>query len=67
MDRLEQELEGQARVVRLSIFDQVGQDVARRYDVRGVPTFLVFDGQGNLIGREAGMPDRDKIKALVTG
>jgi thioredoxin-related protein len=49
------------------MFDQVGQDVARRYDVRGVPTFLVFDGQGNLIGRDVGMPDRDKIKALVTG
>jgi thioredoxin-related protein len=67
VDRLERELEGKARVVRLSAFDGVGQEVARRYDVRGVPTFLIFDAQGNLIGRDAGMPDRDKIKALVTG
>jgi thioredoxin-related protein len=65
VDRLERELEGKARVVRLSAFDEVGQEMARRYDVRGVPTFLVFDGQGNLIGRDVGMPDHDKIKALV--
>jgi thioredoxin-related protein len=65
VDRLERELESQARVVRLGVFDEVGQEMARRYDVRGVPTFLIFDGQGNLIGRDAGMPDRDKIKALV--
>ena len=54
-------------MVRLSAFDGVGQEVARRYDVRGVPTFLIFDAQGNLIGRDAGMPDRNKIKTLVTG
>ena len=58
-------MEGRARVVRLSMFDQVGQDVARRYDVRGVPTFLIFNAQGELIGREVGIPDREKVKALV--
>lgn len=54
-------------MVRLSAFDGVGREMARRYDVRGVPTFLIFDAQGNLIGRGAGMPDRDKIRALVAG
>jgi len=39
--------------------------VARRYDVRGVPTFLVFDGRGNLVGRDAGIPDRHKIKTMI--
>jgi thioredoxin-related protein len=67
VDRLERELEGKVQVVRLGVFDEVGQEIARRYDVRGVPTFLIFDGQGKLIGREVGMPDRDKIKALVVG
>jgi thioredoxin-related protein len=67
VDRLEQELEGQACVVRLSMFDEVGREVARRYDVRAVPTFLVFDSQGELIGREVGLPDRNGIKTLVTG
>ena len=65
MDGLERELEGQARVVRLSVFGGVGHEVARRYDVRGVPTFLIFDGHGELIGREVGLPEKAKIRALV--
>jgi len=32
-----------------------------------VPTFLIFDGQGELIGRQVGYPNRSEIKALVTG
>ena len=66
VDGLERELEGQAQVVRLSVFSKMGQEIARRHGVRGVPTFLVFDGQGNLLGRQVGFPDRVKIKALVT-
>lgn len=65
MDRLERELEGQARVVRLSVLSELGQEVVQRHDVRGVPTFLVFDGQGELIQRQVGFPDRGKIKALI--
>jgi len=67
VDGLERELEGQARVVRLSVLSPLGREVAQRYGVMGVPTFLVFDGQGDLIGREVGLPDRRKIKALVIG
>ena len=67
MDGLERELEGQARIVRLSVLSQAGREVARRYGVMGLPTFLVFDSQGDLIGRDAGFPDRGKIKALVLG
>lgn len=67
VDRLERELEGQARVVRLSVLSEMGREVAQRHGVRGVPTFLVFDGQGNLIERQVGFPDRGKIKALVAG
>ena len=67
VDGLERELEGQARVVRLSALNALGQEVAQRYDVRGVPTFLIFDGQGELIGRQVGFPNRGEIKALVTG
>ena len=67
MDGIERELKGQARVVRLSVLSKLGQEVAQRHDVRSVPTFLVFDSQGKLIGRQVGLPDRAKIKALVAG
>jgi thioredoxin-related protein len=66
VDGLERELEGQAQVVRLSALNALGQEVAQRYDVRGVPTFLIFDGQGELVGRQVGFPNRSEIKALVT-
>ena len=67
MDGLERELDGRARVVRLSILSRAGRGVARRYGVTGLPTFLVFDSQGDLIGRDAGFPDRSRIKTLVVG
>ena len=67
VDGLERELEGQARVVRLSALSAMGQEVAQRYGVRGVPTFLIFDGRGELIGRQVGFPNRSEIKALVAG
>jgi thioredoxin-related protein len=66
VDGLERELEGQARVVRLSILSQMGREVARQHGVMAMPTFLIFDGQGDLIERQAGLPDRSRIKALVT-
>ena len=65
MDGLERDLEGQAQVARLSILSQVGREVAQRYGVRSVPTFLIFDGEGTLIGREVGFPNRGRIISLV--
>jgi thiol-disulfide isomerase/thioredoxin len=67
VDGLERDLEGQAKVVRLSVLSQLGQQIAQRYGVRGVPTFLIFSDQGELIERQIGFPDRDGIKTLVMG
>jgi thioredoxin-related protein len=67
VDGLERELEGQARVVRLDVLTKLGREVAQSHDVRSVPTFLIFDGQGNLTDRQVGFPDRGRIRALVTG
>ena len=49
MDRLERDLQGQALVLRLNVRGAAGQDVMRAYGVYLVPTFLVFDGAGNLL------------------
>ena len=67
VDGLERDLEGQAKVVRLSVLSQMGREAAHHYGVRGVPTFLIFDGQGELIGRQVGFPNGGEIRALVTG
>jgi thioredoxin-related protein len=67
VDGLERELEGQAQVLRLSIMDDVGGELAVRYGARGVPTFVLLDGTGEVVLTQTGMPDRDEIKAAVAG
>ena len=65
MDRLEQDLEVQAEVLRLSAWSSVGRQLSARYGVRGVPTFLLFDGSGQLTQRQAGRLDADQVQAEI--
>ena len=66
MDGLEQELEGQAQVLRLNVLDDVGNELARRYSVRGVPTLLILDGAGHVVEYfEGGQPNPTAIKEVV--
>ena len=65
MDRLEQDLEGQAEVLRLSAWSSVGRQLSARYGVRGVPTFLLFDGSGQLTHYQVGRLDADQVKAEI--
>ena len=65
VDGLERELDGQATVIRLDTNDQLGLQIAHRYGVRGLPTLLVFDGDGELIHRESGPPSKNRILAAV--
>jgi thioredoxin-related protein len=66
VDRLENDLKGQATILRLDLTSQVGRDSARIYDVKLVPTFLVFDGRGQVVLRQTGMPDTEAIRAEIT-
>jgi thioredoxin-related protein len=65
VSRLEHDLEGQAQVLRLSIGSPVGRQLAVQYGVRGVPTFFLFDGSGQVIDRQAGRLDAARIKAEI--
>jgi thioredoxin-related protein len=67
VDRIEEDLEGRAEVIRLSVMSDVGGALARRYGVRGVPTIIVFDGSGEVIYAEAGIPDREAIVGVAEG
>lgn len=55
----------QAQVLRLNVLDDVGGRMALRYNVRGVPTFLLFDGEGRVVLTDSGMPNRQEIRATV--
>jgi thioredoxin-related protein len=66
VDRLERDLEGRAQVLRLSAWGSVGRQLAARYGVRGVPTFLLFDGAGQVIHYQVGRLDPDEVKAEIS-
>lgn len=65
VDRLESALEGQGEVIRLDVMSSLGLTVARMYGVRATPTLLVFDGAGNIIHRQVGIPKADAVLAAV--
>jgi len=65
VDRLERDLAGQAQVLRLSALSGVGRQLAGRYGVRGVPTFLLFDGTGEMVHYQVGRLDSNRIKVEI--
>jgi thioredoxin-like negative regulator of GroEL len=65
VDGLERDLKGQAEVLRVSVTSRVGAALAGRYGVRGVPTLLLFDGAGQIVHAEVGVPDREAVAAAV--
>lgn len=65
VDGLKREMEGQAQVLRLNVMDGVGGQLAARYNVRGVPTFVLLDGDGQLVLVQVGMPNRAEILTAV--
>lgn len=58
---IEEDLEGTARVIRLDIASDRGKQVAGRYGVEAVPTIVVLDGEGEVVHRESGKPDREEV------
>ncbi len=56
VDGLEREFTGKARVVRANIQSDAGRSLSRRYDVDVVPSFLVFDADGEIVYRKVGAP-----------
>ncbi len=65
VDRLERDLESQATLLRINVKDSAGQTLASRWQVSGVPTFFVLDGEGKAVYRRSGAPDTAAIKAAV--
>jgi thioredoxin-related protein len=53
------------QVLRVSALSSVGRELGRRYGVRGVPTFLLFDGSGQLFHYQVGRLDADRIKTEI--
>lgn len=65
MDGLERELKGRAQVVRLDVVSEIGRQAAYDYEVRSLPTFLIFDGQGQIVYRQAGLISREQVREVI--
>lgn len=69
MNGLERDLTGRAAVLRLDLMSGIGREAARAFDVKVVPSMLVFDGTGELVLRQTGRveaaPIREKVAELV--
>ena len=52
-------------MVRLSALSREGAELAGRYGVRGLPTLIVFDGQGQPVLTEVGRLRRDAVLEAV--
>ena len=66
VDGIERDLEGRASVIRLGVMSEVGSRAAQQYGVQGVPTLIIFDGDGNVADKSVGVPNRKEIVGQVT-
>jgi thioredoxin 1 len=62
VDQLGDEYEGKAKVTKLDIDESPG--IATRYNIRGVPTLLMFKG-GELVGQRVGAAPKSAIAELI--
>lgn len=65
VDQLARDISPQADVLRLNVKDGVGRELAYHWQVAGVPTFFILDGQGEMVYRRAGAPEVERITEVV--
>lgn len=54
VDGLEERIGSQVEFARVDVFDERGQELARRYNVSATPTYLLLDSAGREVYREVG-------------
>lgn len=64
VDEVADELEGKVKVGKLDIDE--APLTAAKFQVRGVPTLMVFEG-GKPVGQSVGLVNKNKVLALVGG
>jgi len=61
---IEEQVGNQVEIIRLDLLSAIGRQAARAYDVRMVPATLLFDSQGEIVDRQMGMPETDRVMAI---
>ena len=62
IDDIAKELDGKVKVGKVNVDNN--QELAIKYDVMSIPTFIVFKG-GKEVGRSVGVQDKEEIKGML--
>ncbi len=62
IDEVAEEMGDSIKVGKINIDEE--RDLAIKYDVMSIPTFIVFKN-GNEVGRSVGVQDKEEIKAML--
>jgi len=54
VDGLSDEFDGQVKVLQLNVADQANEELQARYNVRGHPSFVMLDADGQVAQRTFG-------------
>ncbi|TEU17354.1 MAG: hypothetical protein E3J21_08545 [Anaerolineales bacterium] len=65
VDGLERELRDRVQVLRLNVLSPVGRVAASAYVVRAVPTFVLFDADGEMVYYQMGFPGKAVIRQEI--
>jgi hypothetical protein len=65
VDGLERELGDRVQVFRVDVLSPVGRAAASAYAVRAVPTFVLFNAEGEMVYYQAGFPGRAVIRQEI--
>ena len=62
VNRMEQSLKGEAKLIRLNLRESVGRELWNTYTLTVVPAFVIFDAKGLEVWRQEGKyPDTHQI------
>jgi len=62
VEQIAQQYQGRAKVVKLNVDDN--SDTAARYNIRGIPTLLLFKG-GDVKDQIVGLTSKDTIQRIL--
>lgn len=65
MNGIEAQVGNRVEIIRLDLLSAIGRQAARQYGVHMVPATLLFDGQGEIVERQTGMPEAGRVIALI--
>jgi thioredoxin-related protein len=66
VDRLEAQASPQLTVIRLNLQDPATAPLARQYGAQYTPTFVLFNGEGEILLRNVGAIDPEEVNRLLS-